>query len=131
MSLTRLCLLAIPLLCTVVAIRQWKSDTLPLLRVAITVGFGIAAVSALTPVIALLNRLLSPQNAFGADLSCVLKALGVALLSAHCAAVCRECGESALADGVELAGRLEILLLSLPLIESILSTACELLGLGG
>ena len=59
----------------------------------------------------------------------MLKGLGAATLTHVCSSVCRECGRASLAEYVELAGRLEILLLCLPLISSILQTAGKLLEL--
>ena len=64
-----------------------------------------------------------------ADLA--VRALGVAVLSHICASVCRDCGESGLASGVELAGKLEILALCMPLIVKILGYASALLELDG
>lgn len=59
----------------------------------------------------------------------MLKGLGAALITGLCASVCRECGKGSLADLVELAGKLEILLLCLPLIRSVAKTAAALLSL--
>lgn len=58
----------------------------------------------------------------------LLKAFGVAMLTQLGAELCRDCGEGTVAGCVELAGRCEILLLSLPLISSVLDTARELLA---
>lgn len=131
MMLTKLCMIAVLALSVALVLKQWKSDTLPLFRMALTLGFGIAALSSLSPVLSLLERLTSLSGAHGADLSLMLKALGIALLSTYCASSCRECGENAAADGVEIAGKIEILLLCLPLIEGILDAVSELLRLGG
>ena len=51
------------------------------------------------------------------------------LLSSRFADICRESGEGGAANGVELAGKVELLLLSLPLINDILSVTKELLSL--
>ncbi len=59
----------------------------------------------------------------------MLKGLGVALITRICASVCRETGRTGIAEYVELAGRLEILLLCLPLMSRILSAAAELFEL--
>lgn len=59
----------------------------------------------------------------------MLKGLGAALITHFCASVCREYGKPSLADSVELAGKLEILLLCFPLLTEIASTALELLEL--
>ena len=57
----------------------------------------------------------------------MVKGLGAAFLTHICALTCRECGKYALADTVELAGKIEIFILCLPLIKKILETATELL----
>ena len=60
----------------------------------------------------------------------LLKALGVAVLTHCCGEICRESGESSIATGVETAGKVEILLLSLPLLEELLGIARSLLETG-
>ena len=57
----------------------------------------------------------------------MLKGLGAAILTHICALTCRECGKPSLADTVELAGKLEIFILCLPLIKKISETAAALL----
>ncbi len=59
----------------------------------------------------------------------MLKGLGVAVITRICASVCRETSRGAIAEYVELAGRLEILLLCLPLMSRILGAAAELFEL--
>ena len=110
-------------------VKQWKSDVLPLIRVASVVLFGIAAIRAASPLVTYLSSLLRQGGA--APYGTVLfKALGIALLTQFCAEICRECGENAAAGGIELTGKIEILLLCLPLINEILLLAEELLRMG-
>ena len=58
----------------------------------------------------------------------LLGALGIALMTGICADICRDCREPSIAGYVEMAGRLEILLLCLPLIAEILETVSGLLA---
>ena len=44
-------------------------------------------------------------------------------------AICRESGETGAASGVELAGKVEILLLSIPMLENVLNIVGELLNI--
>lgn len=60
----------------------------------------------------------------------MLKALGVALISRFCADVCRDCGENTLAGGVENAGKIVMVSLSLPVLAQILERASEILEIG-
>ena len=57
----------------------------------------------------------------------LLRGVGIALLCELTALFCRDLGEGTLALGVESFGKLEILLLCLPLIAKILELAKELL----
>jgi stage III sporulation protein AD len=59
----------------------------------------------------------------------LLKALGVAFLTETAASVCRDSGETGLATWVEIAGKLEILLLSFPLIRTVMDTVTDMLGM--
>lgn len=57
----------------------------------------------------------------------LLKALGIALLTEIVAGLCRDSGEGGVAGIVEMAGKAVILLLALPLVESLLETVEGLL----
>ncbi len=59
--------------------------------------------------------------------SIVLRALGVALLGHFASLVCRELGSESLSFGVELAARLEIFVICLPLIKEIMSCALAII----
>lgn len=124
-------MLALVGVCAALVIKQWKSDLLPLVRVAILVGMGALILAMLSPLIAYLKELMIQSGIQSSHGELLFKALGIALLTQFCADVCRESGESGAASTVELTGKMEILLLCLPLLEEILSAARELLSLGG
>ena len=58
----------------------------------------------------------------------VLKALGLCYITNFASDTCRDFGQTSLASKVELAGKISIVILTLPLINSILSVALELIG---
>ena len=60
----------------------------------------------------------------------MIRAIGLAFLCRICADICRDCGESGLAGGIESAGKAGILLLCLPLVQRLLETATELWQMG-
>ncbi len=60
--------------------------------------------------------------------SLMFKSLGIGLTVKMTADVCRDLGEDSLAGALELAGRLEILLLALPLMTELLSLIREVMG---
>lgn len=63
--------------------------------------------------------------------SLMLKALGIALCGKLCADVCRDCGESTLAGGVESVARAAIFSLCIPVIADVLEYAAKILEIGG
>ena len=76
---------------------------------------GIAAAAYLTPIVSQMQEIL-------------WKALGICYITGIAGDLCQDCGESALAKTVELWGRLSLVLLSLPLLETLLRTVTEVLS---
>lgn len=111
-------------------VRQWRSDFLPLIRVCIMILFATLLLTAVTPIFDFI-RSLTQSNGMTEYITTLLKALGIALLTEICANICRESGENGIAAGVEMTGKLEILLLCLPLMGEILTVAKDLMEMGG
>ena len=129
MTTVKLCMLALLGVCVLLILRQWRADFSPLLRAAMTVLLGSMGLAMLSPLLAYFQRLTASVDT--AYVAILLRALGVAFLTHYAAEVCRECGEGGMAGSVELVGKIEILLLCLPLAEQLLSLTGELIGLGG
>jgi len=98
---------------------------LPVRLAAILTLLG-ASILFYLPVI---ERLRSLFTLSGADTYAtpILRATGIALICEFAASFCRDLGENTLAGGVLLFGKLEILVLCLPLIDEVLEIAKELL----
>lgn len=57
----------------------------------------------------------------------IIKALSISYLTQISGEICRDCGEGAIASGIETVGKAEIIILSLPLIDKIISLSKELM----
>ena len=111
-------------------LRAYKPEWAPFLRMAVTVvALGLTVALASTVLDYITDLAASTGALEGEGWSLLLKALGVAFLTETAASVCRDSGETGLATWVETAGKLEILLLSFPLIRTVLDTVTELLGM--
>ncbi len=130
MNLWKLCMLAVMGLTLALTIKTWKADLLPLLRIAIILLFGTALLTAAEPLLQTVQGLTVGKE-LGVSIEPLFKAVGIAVLTESCADICRESGESGIAKGVELAGKVEILLLCIPLINQILDMTRTLLETGG
>ena len=128
MSSIQICMLAVAGVTAITVIKKWNSDFLPLLRIALTLLLTTAVLAWISPLIAYLRQL-TELSGIADSAEILLKALGIAWLTQCCADVCRESGEGGAANGVELAGKVELLLLALPLINRVLEVVGELLSL--
>ena len=75
-----------------------------------------------------LLRGLAEQAGLAEGFSAILRMMAVACITHIAGDTCRDMGETSLAARVELCGRAEILLLSLPLVKELLTLAQEVLG---
>lgn len=130
MTLFKICMLALLGVTIAMVIKQWKADFLPLIRVALLLLFGTILLSSATPIFDYLRELTQTEG-ISEHASLLLRGLGIALLTQVASQICRECGESGIADGVELTGKIELLLLCIPLMNEILTLSKELLAQGG
>ena len=112
---------------SVLLLRELRTGLQVAVRVvAALVLFG-AALLLYLPVVERIRSLFSLVE--GRELATpILRAVGISLVAELTASVCLEMGERTIADGVLLFGRLEILLLALPMVEELAALAGELLG---
>lgn len=74
---------------------------------------------------------LSELGGLGADtVGFVLRAAGTACLTGLAASICRDAGESALGETVQLAGRLMLVLMTLPILKRLVQMLTELIENG-
>ena len=116
----RICAVALIVISSVAVIKQISSNFVFPLRAAATVVFSSLLLLSATPVIEYINELFS-LTGFSRYASVILRGFGIALLSQGCASVCRDCGEGNVASLVELAGKIEIFILCMPLINELLT----------
>lgn len=114
----------------ILILRKESPDSAVTLRMIAGVGLAVACIYAMSPIIQYVNEIgdsFSQGSEIAEVTSVLLKALGVALLTHVCATVCRDSGEASVAYYVELGGKVEIIILSLPLIKQIIDLALEFL----
>ncbi|MBQ8331484.1 MAG: hypothetical protein IJX94_03175 [Clostridia bacterium] len=127
-ELWRVC--AVAVLCAVVGLllRQIKGELSGLLRL----GGGILILGLLLPMMGSVlgeTELLLGDGGAYPYMGVMIRALGLAFLTRICTDVCRDCGESTVAAGVEMAGKAAILLLCFPLIGEIIEYAAKIMEL--
>ena len=127
MDTWKICGLALICLVSFSVVRQWGRDfEVPMKLAAAVVFLGILLGMAI-PLVSWMREMLS-VGVVSEYAELLLGALGIAVVTGVCADLCRECREPTVASYVEMAGRLEILILSVPLIKEILDAVRQLPG---
>ena len=119
---------AVALLCTMAGfiLKHLRGDFSALLRIAGTLLIFTALIPMFYEMVHQIGVLWGESNV-EEYAGVMLRALGIALLTRICTDLCRDCGESSLASSVEMAGKLAILFLCIPLIREILGIASKIL----
>ena len=117
-----------------VILRQQRPEQA--MAVALIAGIGILALvlMRITPVISTLQELLGAADMPGEYGLILFKALGICLITQLASDACGDAGEAALASKADLAGKVTLLVLALPLFQKIGELAVSLIngqGAGG
>lgn len=105
-------------LCISIVKRINPGFDMPLKLSAAVVFFGLALGSA-TPLFRYLLQLVDSSD-LSSHRGVIFGAFGIAMVCHTTAELCRECGEPTVASYVELTGKIEILLLCLPMVSEII-----------
>ena len=123
LSLSGIALLAAML---ILMLREIRPAFVPPVRIGASVILIGAALLLYAPILSRIRTLFSETGA-EEYLDTVLRALGIALICELTALFCRDLGENTISEGVQLFGKLEILVLALPLLDKVMEMAKELL----
>ncbi len=125
MSLTAICGLVLSVSLFLLLIRQFRPEYAPPLSLCLTLFVTLAAVGVLVPLMNYLKEM--ELDAFGEYLPYLFKSMGISFLCSTTADLCKDCGENAVAAKLELLGKCEIAILSLPLLKQLLALAISLM----
>lgn len=113
------------LLCAV--LKQYKPEYAIVVQLAASVLILLLVASAMGDLINAIRELIDGSGIDTGYLTLLLKALGAAILTQLAADACRDSGETALSNKVELAGKVTILLLCLPLVKAMIQLSAGLI----
>lgn len=106
-------------------IRSIKGEMALPLSICISVSLTGVAMAVCVPLVDYINSIAEPYSQ--GYLSVLMKAIGISLVTSSAVDICRDSGETAIASKVELLGKCEILVLSLPLIRDITELLLDVL----
>ena len=109
-------------------LRRYHQEYAMLLSIAAGIVILIMIFANIAPAFKQVGALLSSAGISTEYAVILLKTLGICFLAQLAADACRDAGETALASEMELAGKISIVILSLPLFQRIAQTAVKLIG---
>lgn len=120
-ELWTVCGVGICALVCVMVIKELRKDYVPLFMI----GFSVIMLSYLIPKIGGAVDFLTEcaELADGERIAVVIRALGVTYLTSTAVEICKASGEQSVGNMIELAGRIEILMLCIPLFRELLNLA--------
>ena len=113
----------------ILLVKKWGSDIAVLLKIASSITLAAVCFGAVSPIVSYVKELSTMGETAGIANAAefMLQVLAVAVVTHAFATICRDCGEGSLGGYVELAGKIEIILLSLPFVKGIIEMTVELL----
>lgn len=112
----------------IIAIEKQEKDFALLLAMMVSAMAALVGLSFLKPVIAFLYELEELGDLQSGVLNILLKATGIALVSELGASICRDSGNTSLAQAVKLMGIMAMLSFSLPVLETLMELIQTILG---
>lgn len=121
------CAFAVTSLGIIAVVRQFRPELSNLAVAAAGILIFVYVLQGIAPFVQFVKTTAEDAGVEG-YFEIMLKALAISLCCKMSADICRDCGEGTLASRVELAGKASIVIISLPVIQQLLSIAKDMLG---
>ena len=112
---------------SVIVVKQIKPEIAIFVGLAGSIIVFLYIINLLEQVFDLFNYILDATNINGEMFAILLKIVGVGYITEISANICADSGNSAIASKVQLAGKLVIFVLAIPIITSLVQMITELL----
>lgn len=128
MDILKIALTAVVSVLLYVLIKQLKPEYAPLTALAAAGIILVSITENLLDATGTLEKMLVLSGLEKKNISLLIKSLGICIVAQFASDLCRENSASSIATAVELAGRLGMLMLSLPMIETVARIAIGLIN---
>lgn len=110
-----------------VSLRQTKPEYAMLVALAAGIFITYKIFSDLVPIMAQMESIVASSPVSGEYAQILFKSLGICMLTQIACDACKDAGEGAIAAKIEMAGRVCVLAVSLPLFTQVLSIVYSLM----
>ncbi len=127
MDIIKIIGLGLTSLIIIIVLKQYKPEFV--IYVSILAGALILffVMDKLAAIINLLSSLAQKANINSQFLGIILKITGIAILTEYAVSICKDSGESAIANKIDMGGKIIIIGISIPIISTLLETMLKIL----
>lgn len=100
-------------------LKQYKPEYSMFISLAAGILIFISVIAAIEPIISYISELTENAGLSGIYAEVLLKSLAVCYLTQLACDCCRDAGETAIAGKIQIAGKVAVLLMALPIFKSI------------
>jgi len=111
----------------IILLRQYKPEYAFFVSVIVSVLIVLLLLGEIRSTVEFAIALAETGGLNTSALSSLLKTVGIALMASFASDVCNDAGEKAIASKIEFAGKIAIVIISIPLIEEFLKTVTLLM----
>lgn len=127
MDIMKVSMLAIVIVFAITFTKQIKPELAIMITIVGSVVLLSYVLGVFNSIVVFYNQLIAKTNINSMYFSILLKAIGIGYLVEFASGVCRDSGNSSIGDKVVLLGKISILSLSIPILQSIISIIGDLL----
>ncbi len=102
-----------------IVLKQYKPEYSLFISIAAGIIIFLAVIAAIQPIMDYMSELISGAGLSGVYAEVLIKALAICYITQLACDCCKDAGENAIAGKLQLAGRIAILIISLPMFKSI------------
>ncbi len=111
----------------IVILKQYRPEFAIYISIVAGVIILLMLTDTVSGIIQLLQDIASKANISGEFLKILIKITGIALLTEFSVSICKDAGETAIANKVDIGGKVIIISMSIPIIRALLETVLKIL----
>lgn len=111
----------------IIILKQYKPEFAIYISIIAGIAILLLSLSEISTVINLLKDIASKANINSEFLGIILKITGIAILTEFAVSICQDSGESAIANKIDIGGKIMIITMSIPIISTLLETILKVL----
>ena len=110
-------------------LKQYKPEYSLFISISAGVLIFLSVLAVIRPIMDFINSLTEQTGLSGVYAEVLIKSLAVCYITQLAADCCTDAGESAIASKLQIAGRIAILLIALPMFQSLTELVTELINI--